>query len=70
MYVCLCNGVTDHQIRAAADDGAKSYREVRKALDLASQCGKCSSMAREIFNEQLQKNLDPDLFYAATAPVG
>lgn len=69
MYVCLCKGVTDHQIRAAADNGAKSFREARRELDLASQCGKCARMARDIFDDQMQKNLDPDLFYPAAAPA-
>ncbi|HAW23710.1 MAG TPA: (2Fe-2S)-binding protein, partial [Pseudomonas sp.] len=31
MYVCLCQGVTDGQIREAIYEGCCSYREVRDA---------------------------------------
>ncbi|MFT6276087.1 MAG: bacterioferritin-associated ferredoxin, partial [Halioglobus sp.] len=41
MYVCICKGITDTQIRAAVEDGASSLREVRNTLGVASQCGKC-----------------------------
>lgn len=75
MYVCLCKGITDHQIRHAVANGTTSFRELRRELDLASQCGKCGSLAREVFNEALPpignriaevfgKPVD-DLFYPA-----
>ena len=51
MYVCLCKGVTDTQIRAAAADGACSLRDVRERLGVASQCGKCVPHAAEILRE-------------------
>lgn len=53
MYVCVCKGITDRQIKAAIDDGANSLRSLRKALGVASQCGKCSVMTREILDEAL-----------------
>lgn len=53
MYVCLCKGITDRQIKAAIDDGASSLRQLRKALGVASQCGKCSVMTLEILDEAL-----------------
>lgn len=67
MYVCICKGITDHQIRAAVQQGADSMRAVRQNLGVASQCGKCGSLARDIMREaqeQLQ-TADPGLFYAA-----
>ena len=48
MYVCLCKGVTDRQIKAAINDGACSMGHLRKTLGVASQCGKCSTSAREL----------------------
>jgi bacterioferritin-associated ferredoxin len=48
MYVCLCKGVTDRQIKAAINDGACSMGQLRKNLGVASQCGKCSASAREL----------------------
>ena len=53
MYVCLCKGITDHQIKAAIEDGATSMGKLRKALDVAGQCGKCGVMTREILQDTL-----------------
>ncbi|WP_049721518.1 bacterioferritin-associated ferredoxin [Gilvimarinus polysaccharolyticus] len=56
MYVCLCKGITDRQIEAAVHDGADSLGKLRKTLGVASQCGKCSSLTREILDETLQSS--------------
>jgi bacterioferritin-associated ferredoxin len=51
MYVCLCKGVTDRDIKAAINNGACSMGQLRKTLGVASQCGKCSTSARELLQE-------------------
>ena len=68
MYVCLCKGITDTQIRAAVEDGAVSLREVRAALGVASQCGKCGLLARQIVCDALSElpQVEEQLYYAAT----
>jgi len=53
MYVCLCKGITDAQIRAAVQDGASSIQELRNTLGVASQCGKCGILARDIVRDSL-----------------
>lgn len=53
MYVCVCKAITDRQIKAAIDNGANSIGQLRKSLGVASQCGKCSVMTREILQETL-----------------
>jgi bacterioferritin-associated ferredoxin len=55
MYVCLCKGITDSQIRQAVDEGATDLRQVRQQLGVASQCGKCSCLAREILKSAIQE---------------
>ena len=65
MYVCLCKGITDSQIRAAIEDGASSFKEVRNTLGVASQCGKCGILTREILRETLlDSGQEQELFYA------
>jgi bacterioferritin-associated ferredoxin len=65
MYVCLCKGITDSQIRAAIEDGASSFKEVRNTLGVASQCGKCGILTREILRETLlESGQEQELFYA------
>lgn len=68
MYVCICKGITDTQIRAAVQDGASSLRDVRNTLGVASQCGKCSMLTRDIVRESLQDDVagSEQLFYAVS----
>ncbi len=68
MYVCICKGITDTQIRAAVQDGASSLREVNSSLGVASQCGKCGIMARDIVRESLNDLAESSqqLFYAVS----
>ena len=42
MYVCLCKGVTDNQIKDAIAGGACSMRDLRNDLEVGTQCGKCA----------------------------
>ena len=51
MYVCICNAITDKQIRQAAESGVKSLWELQKELGVASNCGKCGEMATSILRE-------------------
>ncbi len=65
MYVCLCKGITDTQIRTAIQAGANSFKDVCNTLGVASQCGKCGIMTREILRETaLDNGNEQDLFYA------
>jgi len=67
MYVCLCKQITDTQIRAAVQDGASSVRELRNTLGVASQCGKCGTLTREIVRETLMESSEAEqLFYAVS----
>lgn len=53
MYVCLCRGITDQDIREAIENGAESYREIRDLLDLGTCCGRCAPEARSIISEEV-----------------
>ena len=65
MYVCVCKGITDTQIRAAVENGADSLREVCDTLGVASQCGKCIVLTRDIVRATLMDtNSEQQLFYA------
>lgn len=66
MYVCLCKGITDSQIRAAINSGAESVRAVRDQLGVMTQCGKCACLTREIVRSTLDdvSAAPPDMFYS------
>lgn len=53
MYVCLCKGVTDRDIRKAVSEGATSLREVRDCTGAMTQCGRCRHSTREVLQESL-----------------
>ncbi|MBL8540452.1 MAG: (2Fe-2S)-binding protein [Betaproteobacteria bacterium] len=53
MYVCLCNGVTDHHIATAVADGASSLCDLKARLGIASCCGRCAECAEFVLDEQL-----------------
>lgn len=56
MYVCVCNAVTDCQIRDAYCEGACSMRELRQRLGVAGCCGRCAQCARDVLNECRQQS--------------
>jgi bacterioferritin-associated ferredoxin len=48
MYVCICNGVTDHQIREAAASGVRSVAELTMRTGCGATCGTCLDTAAAI----------------------
>ena len=67
MFVCLCNGITESQIRAAASTGLCTLEELTEHLGVASQCGQCGDMAQAVLEES--GGLIPEeRFYAASHP--
>jgi bacterioferritin-associated ferredoxin len=51
MYVCVCQAVTDRQIREAVQSGARTLRDLRRDLGVTRDCGRCASCARDCLNE-------------------
>ena len=51
MYVCICNAVTDRQIREAAATGARTFAEFQRRTGCSDCCGSCENLAVEIFDE-------------------
>lgn len=48
VYVCICNGVTDHQIREAAANGCANVSELTMRTGCGSNCGSCLDMAADL----------------------
>ncbi len=51
MYVCICNGVTDRQIREAADAGCDSVPEMTMRTGAGANCGACLGLVAELIDE-------------------
>jgi bacterioferritin-associated ferredoxin len=54
MYVCLCNGLTDRQVRGVARMAGCAAARVHSSLGVRVQCGKCLPMMRDIMRELAQ----------------
>jgi bacterioferritin-associated ferredoxin len=48
VYVCICNGVTDHQIREAAANGCANVSDLTMRTGCGSNCGSCLDMAADL----------------------
>ena len=51
MYVCICNAITDKQIRQAAERGVRDVWTLQNQLGVASNCGSCVEAASDILRE-------------------
>lgn len=51
MYICVCQAVTDRQIREAAQGGARTLKDLRRDLGVTRDCGRCASCARDCLQE-------------------
>ena len=48
MYICNCKGITEREIRGAADLGCESVKDLSRELGLGTCCGKCVPEARAL----------------------
>lgn len=53
MYVCICNAVTDSDIRNAVDEGVVNMRQLGLATGCGTTCGSCAEMAAEMLQHSL-----------------
>lgn len=51
MYICICNAVTDDEIREAALDGCTSMSELGARTGAGTGCGSCVDSASQLLDE-------------------
>ena len=51
MYICICNGITDREIKACVEQGASCMADLQRELGVATRCGRCRSCAEELLSE-------------------
>ncbi len=69
MYVCICNGITDKQIRKAARSGVSDLGGLQMHLGVATNCGTCSEAAMEVLQDSAAEagRFEPRIFTPAIA---
>ncbi|AWB67546.1 (2Fe-2S)-binding protein [Saccharobesus litoralis] len=55
MYVCLCHGITDKQIRQAVKGGCGNLCDLRCKTSVGSDCGRCSKIAKQIIKQEIEQ---------------
>jgi bacterioferritin-associated ferredoxin len=55
MIVCHCHGVTDREIRASVQNGARTCAEVAECCGASSGCGGCASLVAEIVHGERRR---------------
>ena len=58
MYVCLCQGVTDRDIRQTIDEGATTVEEIMYCTRAGTRCGSCIPTIRAFLEEQRERAAD------------
>lgn len=51
MVVCLCNGISEKQVRRAIDRGAATRPQVTSSCGAGGACGGCHRTIREMIRE-------------------
>lgn len=58
MIVCVCNNISDREIRQAVDLGLSTMAELSRDLGVGTCCGKCGSCARQVLNAHLESRIE------------
>jgi len=53
MFVCVCNAVTENDIRQAVNDGSETIKQLKEKFGVGSQCGGCITLTKQVLNQQL-----------------
>jgi len=50
MYVCICNAITDSEVRTLVSQGARSVAQIYRRLGCKPQCCKCVDDVKRVVN--------------------
>lgn len=60
MFVCVCHGITDKQIKQVVrENSVGNMRDLKRILNVGASCGTCVQMAQAIINTTI---VDESLF--------
>jgi len=55
MYICLCNAVTDHDIRREVAGGVRTFAELQARTGCSACCGCCEPEARACLQQAIEQ---------------
>lgn len=60
MYTCICNRVSDNEIRSLIENNSIStVEELMKLTPVGNNCGKCINHAKDILNSYMAIDITP-----------
>ncbi len=59
MYICVCNAVTETDIKNAVKGGANCLRHLETKLGVSNQCGSCLCDASTLLERVLEAECRP-----------
>jgi bacterioferritin-associated ferredoxin len=66
MYICVCNAITDRDVRAQAKIKCETVAAIYGSLGAKPKCGKCVPLVRQL----LRQVIELSQVEAATAGAG
>lgn len=74
MYLCLCHGLTDHDLRQVAQQGARTLDQLQAQTGCGDCCGCCvedaEALLAEVAFSERAVSLFPIVSVTAPAPTG
>jgi bacterioferritin-associated ferredoxin len=67
MIICICNNVSDREIRRAVQSGLTTMRALRDELGVSACCGKCHGSAKAVLNACLEQQAEREQALAGPA---
>ena len=55
MLVCICNRISDRDIRSAIHEGASGFSDVKTELGIGNCCGQCVPFAKGVVEETISQ---------------
>lgn len=52
MIVCICEGISDREIRGAIGAGCQSIKAIGQSCGAGTDCGQCRSSLREMLSRR------------------
>lgn len=57
-YICPCFKVAKEDIKKAIEDGADTFKKVKKATGVSERCGHCECRVKKYVKKKLKKLKD------------
>jgi bacterioferritin-associated ferredoxin len=54
MYVCVCNAITDRDVRAQAQAECSTVSAIYRSLGKKPKCGKCALLVRHLLRQVIE----------------